>query len=236
MADLRPVWLPGGTRRPRPARSSATPIARRCGAASWPRVEAAGPGREAQIEAARRAHASGFVAEAIDGFLREACVLDATGARRKGVLTGQDMADWQATWEAPLAVDHTGWTVWKCGAWSQGPVLLQVLQMLAEDDLGTMDPVGAEFVHLVAEALKRAFADRESYYGDPALHDIPVDVLLSRDHNAAHRADIGPGASHDHRPRTIPDMRRRWRPTSNARLGALPRPVSARANPPWRTW
>jgi gamma-glutamyltranspeptidase/glutathione hydrolase len=97
-----------------------------------------------------------------------------------GVLTGQDMATWQATWEAPLAVDHAGWTVWKCGAWTQGPVLLQVLQMLADDDLGAMDPTGEAFVHLVAEALKRAFADRECYYGDPALHDVPVDVLLSR--------------------------------------------------------
>jgi gamma-glutamyltranspeptidase/glutathione hydrolase len=169
-------------------------------------------------------------------FLREACVLDATGERRKGVLTGQDMATWQATWEAPLAVDHAGWTVWKCGAWTQGPVLLQVLQMLADDDLGAMDPVGEEFVHLVAEALKRAFADRECYYGDPALHDIPVDVLLSRDHNAAHRADIGPEASHDLAPGRSRGMRRRSRPSSPARHGARPRPVSARGNPRWRTW
>jgi gamma-glutamyltranspeptidase/glutathione hydrolase len=198
-----PVWLPGG-KAPEAGALFRNPDC----AAMWRRLvaegQAAGPGREAQIEAARRAHASGFVAEAIDDFLREACVLDATGERRMGVLTGQDMATWQATWEAPLAVDHAGWTVWKCGAWTQGPVLLQVLQMLADDDLGAMDPTGEAFVHLVAEALKRAFADRECYYGDPALHDVPVDVLLSRDHNAAHRADIGPEASHDHRPRTIP--------------------------------
>ena len=72
------------------------------------------------------AHARGFVAEAIDAYLRDACVLDATGEKRKGVLHGDDMATWEATWEAPLAVDHAGWTVWKCGAWTQGPVLLQV--------------------------------------------------------------------------------------------------------------
>jgi gamma-glutamyltranspeptidase/glutathione hydrolase len=146
---------------------------RRCGGGWWRRVRPSGPDRDAQIEAARRAHAEGFVAEAIDTYLREACVLDATGERRKGVLTGQDMAEWKATWEAPLAVDHAGWTVWKCGAWTQGPVLLQLLQMLAGDDLGAMDPTGPDFVHLVTEALKRAFADREAYYGDPALFDIP---------------------------------------------------------------
>ena len=75
--------------------------------------------------------------------------------------------------------------------------------MLAGDDLASMDPVGPDFVHLVTEALKRAFADRESYYGDTALHDIPVDTLLSEAHNAAHRADIGQTASHDHRPGRI---------------------------------
>ncbi len=197
-----PVWLPGD-RAPEAGALFRNPDC----AAMWRRLveesEAAGPDREAQIEAARVAHARGFVAEAIDTFLRDACVLDATGEKRKGVLDGDDMATWEATWEAPLAVDHAGWTVWKCGAWTQGPVLLQVLQMLSGDDLASMDPVGPEFVHLVTEALKRAFADRESYYGDPALHDIPVDTLLSEAHNAAHRADIGQAASHDHRPGRI---------------------------------
>jgi gamma-glutamyltranspeptidase/glutathione hydrolase len=197
-----PVWLPGG-RAPEAGALFRNPDL----AAMWRRLveegEASGPDRDAQIEAARRAHAEGFVAEAIDTYLREACVLDATGERRKGVLTGQDMAEWKATWEAPLAVDHAGWTVWKCGAWTQGPVLLQLLQMLAGDDLGAMDPTGPDFVHLVTEALKRAFADREAYYGDPALFDIPVDTLLSAEHNAAHRARIGETASHELTPGPI---------------------------------
>ncbi len=197
-----PVWLPNDTP-PKAGELFRNPDC----AAMWKRLvaegEAAGPGREAQIEAARRAHAQGFVAEAIDDYLRDACVLDATGERRKGVLTGQDMAGWEASYEAPLAVDHAGWTVWKCGAWTQGPALLQVLQMLAGDDLSALDPTGPEMVHLTTEALKRAFADRESYYGDPALHDVPIDVLLSDAHNAAHRADIGERASLDMRPGAI---------------------------------
>ncbi|GAA5070025.1 gamma-glutamyltransferase [Roseibacterium beibuensis] len=197
-----PVWLPGG-KAPKAGELFRNPDC----AAMWTRLvaeaEAAEGGREAQIEAARRAHAQGFVAEAIDTYLQDACVIDATGERRKGVLTGQDMADWAATYEAPLAVDHAGWTVWKCGAWTQGPVLLQVLQMLAGDDLAAMDPTGPEAVHLIAEALKRAFADREAYYGDPALSDVPIDTLLSADHNAAHRADITDQASLDQRPGVI---------------------------------
>ena len=58
-------------------------------------------------------------------------------------------------------------------------------------------------VHLTTEALKRGFADRESYYGDPALHDIPIDTLLSDAYNAARRADIGETASLDMRPGAI---------------------------------
>jgi gamma-glutamyltranspeptidase/glutathione hydrolase len=202
-----PVWLPNDTP-PKAGELFRNPDC----AAMWRRLvaegEAAGGTREAQIEAARRAHAQGFVAEAIDDYLRDACVMDATGERRKGVLTGQDMAAWEASYEAPLAVDHAGWTVWKCGAWTQGPVLLQVLQMLAGDDLSALDPTGPEMVHLTTEALKRAFADREAYYGDPALHDIPIDTLLSDAHNAAHRADIGETASLDMRPGAIAGLER----------------------------
>jgi gamma-glutamyltranspeptidase/glutathione hydrolase len=78
-----PVWLPGG-KAPEAGALFRNPDC----AAMWRRLvaegQAAGPGREAQIEAARRAHASGFVAEAIDDFLREACVLDATGETAHG--------------------------------------------------------------------------------------------------------------------------------------------------------
>jgi gamma-glutamyltranspeptidase/glutathione hydrolase len=87
--------------------------------------------------------------------------------------------------------------------WTQGPVLLQALQMLRNDPVSDMDPTGAAFVHLTVEALKRAFADREAYYGDPAQADIPTDVLLSHAHADAHRADIGDSASFDQRPGQI---------------------------------
>ena len=192
------VWLPGGNV-PEAGRLFRNPDL----AAFWKRLldEAeAVTGREAQIEAARRAFYEGFVADAIDGYLREACVMDGCGARRKGVLTGQDMAGWRASTEAAVSVDHHGWQVWKCGAWTQGPVLLQVLQMLKGDDLAGLDPNGAAFAHLVTEALKLAFADRESYYGDPDFNDIPLTKLLADDYGAHRRDEITDVASLLQRP------------------------------------
>lgn len=197
-----PVFLPGG-QAPAPGALFANPML----ADFWDRLVSeaeAATGREAQIEAARRAFHQGFVAEAIDDYLRDACVMDATGARRKGVLTGQDMADWRASYEPALSVTHAGWDVFKCGAWTQGPVLLQALQMLAGDDLAALDPVGDAFVHRVTEALKLAFADREAYYGDPTGFDVPTEVLISAAYGAARRDLISDTASLDQRPGRVP--------------------------------
>ncbi|WP_299044132.1 gamma-glutamyltransferase family protein [uncultured Tateyamaria sp.] len=195
------VWTPGG-RAPQPGALFRNPAL----ADFWSRLLQTAEtetGRVAQIEAARRAFSSGFVAEAIDRFLADACLMDGAGARRKGVLTGHDMATWRASYEPPVSVSHHGWDVFKCGAWSQGPVLLQCLQMLRNDPIAEMDPVGPEFVHLATEALKRAFADRDTYLGDPLHADVPLDRLLSEAHADAHRADIGETASLNDRPGVI---------------------------------
>jgi gamma-glutamyltranspeptidase / glutathione hydrolase len=161
-------------------------------------------GREAQIEAARKAFYSGFIAEAIDGFVADACLMDASGAPHKGVLNGQDMANWRASYEAPLQVDYHGWTVWKGGPWTQGPTLLQSLKLLEGLPLDQMDLNGAEFVHHVTEAMKLAFADRETYYGDPDFTEIPMDLLLSDGYAADRRMLIGAMASTDQRPGRLP--------------------------------
>ncbi len=156
--------------------------------------------REAVIEAARRAWYEGFVAEAVDGFYRTAELMDSSGARHGGLLTGEDMARWQATKEAPVTYDYQGHTVAKCGAWSQGPVLLQQLALLDGLPLGEMAPDGPDFVHSVVEAAKLAFADREAWYGDPDFADVPLEGLLSAAYNAERRGLIGERASEDLRP------------------------------------
>ena len=196
------LWLPNGQ-----APAGTSNFTNPALAATWTRLleEAESrTGREAQIEAARDAFYRGFVAEEIDNFLRDAEVMDASGSRHKGVLTGNDMAHWSATIERPVSYDYHGWTVYKTDAWGQGPVLLQSLALLAGVDVAAMDPTGPEFVHAVVETMKLAYADREVYYGDPEFSQVPLQTLLSPAYNDARRGLIGERASMDLRPGVIP--------------------------------
>jgi len=196
------VYLPGGNP-PVPGRLFRNPAL----AATYRRVLAeAGAGgqglndRERQIERARDAWYRGFVAEAIDRFCRTEKVFDASGRRHGGLLTADDMARWQAPVEAPLTYDYRGHTVVKGGPWSQGPVLLQQLALLQGFDLDSLDPVGPDFVHLVTECAKLAYADREAWYGDPDFVDVPMATLLSSAYNDSRRKLIGERASLELRP------------------------------------
>ena len=196
------VWLPGG-KRPEADKLFRNPQL----AAFWTRLleEAESEtAREAQIEAARRAFYKGFVAEAIDDYVSSATPMDGDGEYRKGVLTADDMAGWQASYEPAVSVDHNGWEVFKCGAWTQGPALLQSLRILENHDVAAMDPRGAEFAHLVTETLKLSFADREAYYGDPQHGTIPLDQLLSQSYGAERARLIGDRASLEMRPGRLP--------------------------------
>ncbi len=166
--------------------------------------EAAGGDRDKQIEAMRRAWYQGFVAEAIDDFCRRNELMDSSGRRHAGVLTADDMARWQCSKERPVTFDYHGYTLCKGGPWSQGPVFLQQLALLAGFDLAAMDPTGPDFVHTVTECAKLAFADRESFYGDPDFVAVPLDRLLSADYNDERRKLVGREASMELRPGVIP--------------------------------
>ncbi len=159
--------------------------------------------RIAQIEHARRTWSQGFVAEAIDKFCRTQEVMDVTGERHRGVLTGDDMANWQARVEPPLTYDYGRYTVCKAGPWSQGPVLLQQLALLKGFDLDGLDPAGPDFIHLQVECAKLAFADREAFYGDPDFVDVPMATLLSDSYNHARRKLVAREASLELRPGQI---------------------------------
>ena len=167
-------------------------------------AEAAGRDREAQIEAARRAWREGFVAEAIDRFCATAKVMDTSGRRHGGLLSGSDMARWRASTEEPLTYDYHGYTIAKTGPWGQGPVFLQQLALLKGFDLGAMSPTGPDFVHTVVECAKLAFADREAFYGDPDFVEVPLETLLGEAYNEARRPLIGAQASRQLRPGEIP--------------------------------
>jgi gamma-glutamyltranspeptidase/glutathione hydrolase len=166
-------------------------------------AQTAGGDRTAQIERARKTWSQGFVAEAIDRFCRTQSVMDVSGSPHKGLLTGDDMARWQAHVEAPLTYDYGRYTVCKAGPWSQGPVLLQQLALLKGFALDGLDPAGPDFIHWQVEAAKLAFADREKFYGDPDFTEVPMKTLLSDSYNAERRALIGPRASFDLRPGSV---------------------------------
>ncbi len=205
------TWLPNGTA-PQPGQLFKNPQL----ANTWQRLllEAeAATGRENQIEAARSAFYRGFVAEEIDSYLRNSCVMDASGTPHRGVLTAQDMAGWHAHYEPPLSTKYKGWTVWKGGPWTQGPVLLQSLNILAGFDLAPQNH--EDFLHLVIEAMKLSFADREAYYGDPDHSEIPVDTLLSQSYAEERRNLMRRTASTEQRPGHLPGLER-WADASVA--------------------
>jgi gamma-glutamyltranspeptidase / glutathione hydrolase len=165
--------------------------------------EAGGGTREAQIDRAMDSWYRGFVAEAIDKFFRATEVIDDTGERRKGLLTADDMANWKVETDEPRTYDYGDWRVFKTAPWGQGPVFLQQLALLKGYDIATMDLAGPEFIHLVAESAKLAFADRDAWYGDPNAADDYTADLLSDDYNAERRCLITDAASADFRPGSV---------------------------------
>jgi gamma-glutamyltranspeptidase/glutathione hydrolase len=166
-------------------------------------AEAGGGSREQEIERARRAWSQGFVAESIDAFCRNNEVMDVSGRRHKGVLTAHDMATWLPTLEEPVHLDYGNYRVLKPGAWTQGPVLLQMLALLKGFDIDKLAATDPDFVHLWVECAKLAYADREAFYGDPRFADVPLDTLLSEGYNADRRRLIGNDASLEQRPGKI---------------------------------
>ncbi len=197
------IWLPGGEV-PRPHRRLRTPAIGTTYRRILAEAEAAGSDRVAQIEAARRAFYRGFVAEAVDRFYRSAELMDSSGRRHGGLLRAEDLARYEARIEPTVSRMHHGVRVHKTGPWGQGPVMLQVLAMLDGFDLAALDPCGEEFVHLVVECMKLAYADREVFYGDPDAVAVPLETLLSDDYAAQRRRLVGETASDALRPGDLP--------------------------------
>jgi gamma-glutamyltranspeptidase/glutathione hydrolase len=164
-------------------------------------AEAISPDRRVQIEAALAYWYEGPVAEAIDAFSRSTEAMDVSGRRHRGLLRAEDLAGWRPPVEPPVSVEYRGVRVFKCGPWGQGPVLLQALRILEGYDLSALDPGGPQFVHLVAEALKLAMADRDAWYGDDP--NVPLEALLARDYADARRSLITAQASKDLRPGVV---------------------------------
>src|SRR5579863_5401564 len=193
--DSKKTFLPEG-RVPLPGEIFRQPnLARtlRSMAAAEKKALAAGASRAAAIDAVADFFYRGEIAHRIDAFMQ------ANG----GLLRYEDMAAFKLQPEEPLSSDFHNYKVYKPGFWSQGPAMLETLNILEGYDLRSMGFNSTEYIHTVTEALKLAYADRDTYYGDPKFNHIPEATLLSKAYAAERRKEIGRTASMDFLPGLI---------------------------------
>ncbi len=118
-----------------------------------------------------------------------------------GLISLDDLSKFHAESDAPKMGSYRGYEVYKPGFWTQGPVMIQALNILEGFDLKALGHNTPEYLHVVVEAVKLAFADRDRYYGDPKFSKIPEETLLSKEYAAGRRKQIDlQHASMDHRP------------------------------------
>jgi len=164
-------------------------------AAAEKKALASGATREAAIDAVRDYFYRGEVARKIDAFSKA----------NKGLLRYEDMAAFHLTPEDPVSTDFHGIRVYKPGFWSQGPAMIEALNLLNGIDMTPMRFNSADYINTVVEALKLAYADRDTYYGDPKFVKVPEETLLSMKYADERRALIGHNASQEFLPGKIGD-------------------------------
>jgi len=125
--------------------------------------------REQKLQAARDRFYKGDIADELEAWYIE----------QGGFLRKRDLEAHETRIEDPVRVDYRGYTVCKCGPWTQGPYLCQTLKILETFDLKSMGPFSADSIHTCVEALKLGLADRDAYYGDPLFVRVPLKELLS---------------------------------------------------------
>src|SRR6476660_560892 len=104
-----------------------------------------------------------------------------------GLLAADDFARFSAKVGEPVSTSYHGYEIYKPGFWTQGPTMVETLNMLEGFDLKKMGHNSPAYIHTLAEALKLAFADRDRYYGDPNFVKIPMAELLSKNYAALRR-------------------------------------------------
>src|SRR5258706_9824846 len=148
-------------------------------------------GRRAALMAARDYFYKGALAKRIGDYMQT----------HGGLLAASDLAGWHARVGAPAKGEDRGYEVYKTGFWAQGPMMIEVLNLLEGYDLQKLGQNSPEYIHTVTEALKLGFADRDRFYGDPDFVKIPTQQLLSKNYAAMRRSLIdGQKASLSQRP------------------------------------
>jgi gamma-glutamyltranspeptidase/glutathione hydrolase len=146
------------------------------------RTASAKGGRVAGIVAARDRFYKGDIASEMVAFLKQ----------HETPFELDDFSEYFARIEEPATTNYRGYQVYKHGFGSQGPVLLQALNILEQFDLKAMKHNSADYIHTVIEALKLAYADRDTYYADPAFVKVPGEGLLSKAYARARAERIDP--------------------------------------------
>jgi gamma-glutamyltranspeptidase/glutathione hydrolase len=137
---------------------------------------AAGKSRKEAIYAAYDRFYKGDIAQEIARSTQE----------QGGLITTQDLANWKVHIEEPMTTTYKGIEVYKLQQWTQGPAMLQTLNILENTDLQPMGYNSARYIHTLYQAMNLAFADRDFYYGDPYFPpDEPMKGLLSKDYAKA---------------------------------------------------
>jgi gamma-glutamyltranspeptidase/glutathione hydrolase len=139
-------------------------------------------GRAAGIVAARDRFYKGDLAREMVAFLQ----------KHQAPFEISDFAEFSARIEEPAWTTYRGYTVYKHGFGSQGPVLLQSLNILEQFDLRAMGYGSADYLHTIVEAMKLAYADRDSFYADPQFVNVPAEGLLSKAYARERAALINP--------------------------------------------
>ena len=174
------IFLPGG-RLPKVGENFVqTDLARSIQYMADEERAAAGNGRAAGLSAARDAFYRGDLAKVMADYHGE----------NGGWLTREDLSEYASAIEPPVCTNYNGIDVYTCGPWCQGPVLQQMFSLLQGYDLPELGHNTVDYIHVVAEAIKLSFADREYYYGDPRFVDVPLDALLSDTYAADRRTLI----------------------------------------------
>jgi gamma-glutamyltranspeptidase/glutathione hydrolase len=116
----------------------------------------------------------------------------ATAPAAGGLITAEDLARWKVHIEEPMMTTYKGIEVYKLAQWTQGPALLQALNIVEQMDVKSMGYSSARYVHAIYQAMSLAFADRDFYYGDPYFPpDEPMRGLLSKEYARARLGEIG---------------------------------------------
>jgi gamma-glutamyltranspeptidase/glutathione hydrolase len=149
-------------------------------------ARARGADRVAGLEAARDAFYRGDIAQRMVDFIQS----------EGGWLSRDDLATFRCPVLPPVSVTWRSQQVFTGGPWCQGPTLLQALRMAERAGLAELPHNSPDYLHLLAEVLKIAFADREHHVGDPDFVDVPLTKMLSDAHVAARVASIDPARAH----------------------------------------